>query len=112
MALDILQIAIVLVILMLLVRPVGTYMAAVFTHKKTVLDRVLDPVDNAIYKVSGIDPHKQQRWPAYIMVAFPYQANGSIINDKDGNPIGSELIAQAFDKDGYIHPRPSAVPTC
>jgi K+-transporting ATPase ATPase C chain len=39
---------------------------------------------------------------------FPYQAQGSIITDKSGNPIGSELIAQAFDKDQYFHPRPSA----
>jgi K+-transporting ATPase ATPase C chain len=42
---------------------------------------------------------------------FPYQANGSIINDSSGNPIGSELIAQAFDKDYYFHPRPSAAGT-
>src|SRR6266852_2142848 len=41
-------------------------------------------------------------------VAFPYQAGGSIINGADGNPVGSELIAQAFDKDEYFHPRPSA----
>jgi K+-transporting ATPase ATPase C chain len=41
-------------------------------------------------------------------VAFPYQAHGSIIMGKDGNPVGSELIAQAFDKDIYFHPRPSA----
>jgi K+-transporting ATPase ATPase C chain len=41
-------------------------------------------------------------------VLFPYQANGSIIMGKDGNPIGSELIAQAFDKNIYFHPRPSA----
>ena len=46
--------------------------------------------------------------PALAWLIFPYQANGSIINDANGNPIGSELIAQAFDKDGYFHPRPSA----
>ncbi len=39
---------------------------------------------------------------------FHYQANGSIISGSDGNPVGSELIAQAFDKDVYFQPRPSA----
>ena len=39
---------------------------------------------------------------------FNYQANGSIIVGKDGKPIGSEHIAQAFDKDIYFQPRPSA----
>ena len=40
-------------------------------------------------------------------VAFPYQATGSILTN-DGTPVGSELIAQAFDTDGYFHARPSA----
>ncbi len=38
---------------------------------------------------------------------FPYQANGSIIIGSDGQPVGFELIAQAFDKNDYLHPRPS-----
>ena len=41
-------------------------------------------------------------------VAFPYQANGSLIRDKSGQVIGSALLAQAFAKDEYLHPRPSA----
>ena len=39
---------------------------------------------------------------------FPYQASGSIVDGSNGQPVGSELLAQAFDKDDYFHPRPSA----
>ena len=41
-------------------------------------------------------------------VAFPYQAGGSLVTDKAGHVVGSALIAQAFAKDEYLHPRPSA----
>jgi potassium-transporting ATPase KdpC subunit len=41
--------------------------------------------------------------------AFPFQANGSVVNGPDGEPVGSLLIAQPFTKDEYFQPRPSAV---
>jgi len=40
--------------------------------------------------------------------AFPAQANGSLVKDAKGTVIGSSLIAQAFAKPEYLHPRPSA----
>jgi K+-transporting ATPase ATPase C chain len=44
-------------------------------------------------------------------VAFPYQAEGSLVKDKAGHVVGSALLAQPFAKDQYLHPRPSAAGT-
>lgn len=41
--------------------------------------------------------------------AFREQAEGSLVRDGDGRPIGSRLIAQPFTGKEYFHPRPSAV---
>ncbi|MFH0020759.1 potassium-transporting ATPase subunit KdpC [Pseudomonas fluorescens] len=41
-------------------------------------------------------------------IAFPEQANGSLVRDADGKVRGSSLIAQDFSGDGWFHPRPSA----
>jgi K+-transporting ATPase ATPase A chain len=66
MVIDILQWVIFWGVLLALVFPVGSYMAKVFTGGRTWFDPVMDPIDNFIYKLSGIDPKKQQRWPAYV----------------------------------------------
>jgi potassium-transporting ATPase KdpC subunit len=44
-------------------------------------------------------------------VAFPYQAEGSLVKDQAGHVVGSALLAQPFAKDQYLHPRPSAAGT-
>jgi potassium-transporting ATPase KdpC subunit len=42
-------------------------------------------------------------------VAFPTQAEGSLIRRPDGTIIGSRLIAQKFTRPEYFQPRPSGV---
>ncbi|WP_095107477.1 potassium-transporting ATPase subunit KdpC [Pseudomonas sp. Irchel 3E20] len=41
-------------------------------------------------------------------VAFPEQANGSLVRDEAGKVRGSALIAQDFTGNAWFHPRPSA----
>jgi K+-transporting ATPase ATPase C chain len=42
-------------------------------------------------------------------VAFPSQAEGSLIRRADGSVVGSRLIAQKFTRPEYFQPRPSGV---
>lgn len=42
-------------------------------------------------------------------IAFPAQAEGSLLRRADGTIIGSRLIAQKFARPEYVHPRPSGV---
>jgi K+-transporting ATPase ATPase C chain len=52
-------------------------------------------------------------YPGVLLVigqtVFRSRANGSLILDQAGKPIGSRLIAQPFTGDEYFQPRPSAV---
>lgn len=42
-------------------------------------------------------------------VAFPYQANGSLMRDDQGTVIGSTLIGQPFTSPEYFQSRPSTI---
>lgn len=41
--------------------------------------------------------------------AFANQSEGSLVRRADGTVVGSRVIAQAFTRPEYVHPRPSAV---
>ena len=40
----------------------GKYIADVYGYKKTFLDKIFQPVENLIYKISGINPSRQMTW--------------------------------------------------
>jgi K+-transporting ATPase ATPase A chain len=61
------QIALFFALLLLLTRPIGHYMTAVFERRKSFLDPVLTPVERLLYRVTGIDPAEEMHWTIYLV---------------------------------------------
>jgi K+-transporting ATPase ATPase A chain len=59
------QIALYLVVLTLLVRPLGAHMARVYEGRRTFLDAVFGPVERLIYLLAGVDPAREMGWKSY-----------------------------------------------
>lgn len=60
-----LQIIVTLLLYLVMVVPVGVYMYHIAAGKRTWADPVLDRVDGAIYKISGIRPQSGMNWRQY-----------------------------------------------
>jgi potassium-transporting ATPase potassium-binding subunit len=59
------QILFFLFVVFLLTKPLGVFMARVFSGQKTFLDPVLRPVERIIYRLSGVDQQREMRWTEY-----------------------------------------------
>jgi K+-transporting ATPase ATPase A chain len=71
-----LQLIIYLVMLILLAKPLGTYMARIYQGERIFLDRVLDPVERFIYRLSGVDPRAEMDWKVYAIAMLVFNALG------------------------------------
>jgi K+-transporting ATPase ATPase A chain len=71
-AASLIQYGVFLLIVGLLVRPVGGYLARVFNGERTWLDLALCPLERAIYRLAGVDPAAEMDWKRYAgcFVAF------------------------------------------
>jgi len=59
------QIAVFLALILAITKPLGVFMARVFSGGKTFLDPVLRPMERALYRVTGVDEHHEMRWTEY-----------------------------------------------
>jgi potassium-transporting ATPase potassium-binding subunit len=59
------QIASYLLVIFLLTKPVGIFMARVFSGEKTFLDPVLRPIERVVYRLTGVDEKHEMRWTEY-----------------------------------------------
>ena len=74
MATAVLQIVALLVVLGLLAKPLGTYMAHVYQGERTFLHPVLRPVERLVYRVCGVDETREMGVRGYVtaLVVFNF----------------------------------------
>src|SRR5512139_1410816 len=60
-----LQIVLFLAVVLAVTRPLGRFMARVFSGERTLLDPVLRPVERLIYRVTCVDETHEMRWTEY-----------------------------------------------
>jgi len=59
------QILFYLLVILLLTKPIGVFMTRVFNREKTFLDALLRPVEKLVYRLTGVDEHREMRWTEY-----------------------------------------------
>jgi K+-transporting ATPase ATPase A chain len=55
-------------LVLLCAKPLGLYMARVFERERTFADRVFRPLEQLIYRLTGIDETHEMRWTEYAVV--------------------------------------------
>ncbi len=60
------------------VKPLGAYMAQVFTGERTFLSPVLRPVERAIYWCCGVDEKQEQHWVTYTVAMLFFSVAGFV----------------------------------
>jgi K+-transporting ATPase ATPase A chain len=74
-----LQIAAFFVVLFLLTKPVGAFMARVFAREKTFLDPVLRPIERLIYRLSGVEEQREMDWKEYTVAMLLFSAVSMLV---------------------------------
>ncbi len=59
------QIAVFLALVLAITKPLGVFMARVFSGERTFLDPVLRPVERLLYRVTGVDEEHEMPWSEY-----------------------------------------------
>jgi K+-transporting ATPase ATPase A chain len=59
------QIGLYLVLILLVTKPIGVFMARVFNREKTFLDPLFRPVEKLVYRLTGVDENREMRWTEY-----------------------------------------------
>jgi len=75
----IIQISLYLILLMLLARPLGIYMAGVYQGKVGRLTRPLRRLERLCYRLAGVDESREMGWRQYALTLLLFNAAGLLV---------------------------------
>ncbi len=70
------QLVLYVVVLLLLAKPLGTFMARVYQGERTFLDRPIRPLERLLYRVSGVRPDEEMGWKSYAIALMLFNVLG------------------------------------
>jgi K+-transporting ATPase ATPase A chain len=74
-----LQIALYFAVVLLVTRPMGIFMAKVFSRERTWLDPVMRPVEKLLYRITRVDEDREMRWTEYSVAMLLFSGVSMLI---------------------------------
>lgn len=75
----VIQILFFIIVLVLLAKPLGEFMARVFKGERTFLHPIFGPVERLIYRVAGINPEEEMDWKQNVIAMLAFNVFGFLI---------------------------------
>ncbi len=72
------QIGLFFLVLVALVKPLGWYMARVYTGQTCGMDRVMGPLERVIYRVCGVREAEDMNWKTYAVAMLLFNVTGLV----------------------------------
>jgi potassium-transporting ATPase potassium-binding subunit len=73
------QILFFLALILAVTKPLGVFMAHVFSREKTFIDPVLRPIERLLYRVTGVDEEHEMRWTEYATAMLLFSAASMLL---------------------------------
>jgi len=74
-----LQIGLFFVVILAVTKPLGVYMFRVFEGERQPLPRVLGPVERLLFRLTGVNPKREQSWVEYTVALLVFSALGVLV---------------------------------
>src|SRR6202167_1753924 len=74
-----LQIFLLLLVVLLITKPLGGFMARVYGRERTWLDPVMRPVERVLYRLTGVDESHEMDWKEYALALLLFSGVSMIV---------------------------------